>query len=299
MSYKVYNELKSLDTESVHRQTVELDLMSALEIVSAMNREDMTAASAVEKALPQIAQAAEIAAGSFNRSGRLIYVGAGTSGRLGVLDAAECPPTFGVPREQVVGIIAGGHQALVRSIEGAEDDMEAAIEEINGLKVDNKDTVCGITASRRTPFVKSALVEAVNRGAKTIFVCCNPPPEDIEADVVISVITGPEILAGSTRLKAGTATKMILNMISTTAMILTGKTYKNLMVNLMPWSEKLRARSRLALSMALDLNYEQADALLEEARGNIKAAITMNLYGIGYEEALGKLKKTGGKIRVK
>ncbi|NQS99104.1 MAG: N-acetylmuramic acid 6-phosphate etherase [candidate division Zixibacteria bacterium] len=297
--HEVFKELESLPTEDLNPATANLDLMTPLEIVTAMNREDKSVAFTVEKALPQIAEAAKMAAESFAEGGRLIYVGAGTSGRLGVLDASECPPTFGVPREQVVGIIAGGYEALRRSIEGAEDDENAARAEIERLRVSEDDTVCGVTASRRTPFVKAALDEAKLRGARTVFVCCNPPSWEAEADAVIAASTGPEILAGSTRLKAGTATKMILNMISTAAMILSGKTYRNFMVGLMPWSDKLRARSRLVLSMALDMDYGEADKLLEEAQGNLKAAIVMRIYELNYEEALKLLEANKGRVRNK
>jgi N-acetylmuramic acid 6-phosphate etherase len=216
-----------------------------------------------------------------------------------MMDAAECPPTFGVPPDLVSGIIAGGEQALTHSVEGAEDDRDSAIAEISRLKVAPNDTVCGITASRRTPFVKSALEEAKKRGAKTIFICCNPLPEDVSADIFINPITGPEVLAGSTRLKAGTATKMILNMISTTAMVLMGKTYKNLMVDLKPWSDKLRARSRLILNLALGLDFDQADSLLIQAQGDLKAALAMKIYNLNYENALDFLEKNGGRVRVK
>lgn len=299
MTHKVYNELKALQTEDLNPETRDLDLMSQLEIVATMNREDKTVAVGVEKVLPQIALAAESAAKSFASGGRLIYVGAGTSGRLGVLDASECPPTFGVPREQVVGIIAGGREALVRSMEGAEDDEDSAVAEIEKLKVNPNDTVCGITASRRTPYVKAALTAAKSRGARTVFLCCNPAPEDLDADIIITPLTGLEVLAGSTRLKAGTATKMVLNMISTAAMVLSGKVYRNLMVDLKPWSEKLRARSRLILNLALDMDYDEADRLLKEAEGNLKAAITMKIYDLTYKEAVEKLKENGGKIRIK
>ena len=295
--HEVFKELESLPTEDLNPETANLDLMTPLEIVTAMNREDKSIAFSVERALPQIAEAAMLAAKSFAEGGRLIYAGAGTSGRLGVLDASECPPTFGVPREQVVGIIAGGYGALRRSIEGAEDDERAAQNEIERLKVAESDTVCGVTASRRTPFVKAALNEAKRRGAKTVFICCNPLPNDVEADVVIAALTGPEILAGSTRLKAGTGTKMILNMISTAAMILTGKVYRNYMVDLKPWSDKLRARCRLVLSMALDIEYDEADELLKQAQGNLKAAITMQVYDLNYEEALKLLEANEGRIR--
>lgn len=300
MPYKTYKELESLDTEASHPDTLDLDLMSPLELVTAMNRADRTIAEAVEKALPAVAEAAAAVAESFARGGRLIYVGAGTSGRLGVLDAAECPPTFGVPRELVVGIIAGGVEALTRSIEGAEDDCDAARAEVSRLNVGENDTVCGITASRRTPFAAAALEEAKKRGARTVFICCNPVPDSFpQADIIIAPLTGPEILAGSTRLKAGTATKMILNMISTAAMALSGKVYRNLMVDLRPWSEKLQARSRLILSRALGLDYEEADRLLAEAKGELKTAIAMNIYHLTYEEARKKLLENEGKLRVK
>jgi N-acetylmuramic acid 6-phosphate etherase len=299
MLKQVYQELLSLQTEDINPATTDLDLMSPLEIVTAMNLEDATVAPAVSRVLPQIAQAAEMAAQSFRDGGRLIYIGAGTSGRLGVLDAAECPPTFGVPSGQVVGIIAGGKKALLCSIEGAEDDENGAQEELRRIEVNEKDTVCGITASRRTPYVKTALKFAKKCGAKTIFICCNPAPEDVEAEIIINPLTGPEALTGSTRLKAGTATKMVLNMISTTAMVLYGKTYKNFMVDLKPLSHKLRARSRLILSLALGIDYNEADDLLKKADGNVKAAIAMRIFSLSYEDALEWLERNQGRIRLK
>jgi N-acetylmuramic acid 6-phosphate etherase len=297
MSQKVYSELLNLSTEEINLRSRDLDLMTPLEIVRVINAEDKTVASAVEKALPRVAQAAEMIAKSFSQGGRLIYAGAGTSGRLGVLDSAECPPTFGVSAEKVVGIIAGGPEALVRSIEGAEDDEMAGIRAIAELKVNSKDTVCGLSASRRTPFVLAVLKEAKRLGAWTIFLCCNPIPPEVVADVIINPLTGPEILTGSTRLKAGTATKMVLNMLSTTAMVLSGKTYGNLMVDLKPLSEKLRARSRLILSNIFNLDYEAADKLLNDAGGELKLAITMKLYNFNSNEAKEYLIRTGGRIR--
>ena len=300
MCHNIFNELKSLQTEAVNPDTIDLDLMTPLELIHAMNREDRKVADAVEEVLPEIAKAAEAAADSFALGGRLIYIGAGTSGRLGVLDASECPPTFGIPRTLVIGMIAGGDEALIRSVEGAEDETDTAISRIAEVDVCENDTVCGITASRRTPFVTAALIEAKSRGAKTVFICCNPVPDDfIPADIIINPLTGPEILTGSTRLKAGTATKMVLNMISTSAMILSGKTYRNFMVDLKPWSEKLRARSRLILHEAMGMGYEEADALLKTAKGELKVAVTMSLYGLTYDEAVDKLRKSGGRVRVK
>jgi N-acetylmuramic acid 6-phosphate etherase len=299
MSQKVFNELRSLQTEEINPQTLDLDLMTSLQIVSAMNEEDKTVPFAVEKVLPQVAKAAELVADSFAKGGRLIYAGAGTSGRLGVLDSAECPPTFGAPPTQVVGIIAGGYSALQRSIEGAEDDEKAGIQALCQLEVKAVDTICAITASRRTPFVLAILTEARRLGAGTIFLCCNPVVDEISADVVINPLTGPEALAGSTRLKAGTATKMVLNMITTTAMVLSGKTYGNLMVDLKPLSEKLRARSRLILAYIFNIDYEEADLLLTDANGELKIAITMKLYGYNSKDAQTHLQRNGGRIRQK
>lgn len=297
MSEEVFTELANLPTESINSRSADLDLMTSLEIVSAMNAEDKTVAEAVEKTLPQIASAADFTAESFLAGGRLIYVGAGTSGRLGVLDASECPPTFGVPREMVVGVIAGGYDALVRSIEGAEDDENAGADAVRNLKVSRKDIVCGISASKRTPYVLAALKEAKNLGAKTIFLCCNPASREEYMDVLINPITGPELLSGSTRLKAGTATKMILNMITTTAMASTGKTYKNYMVDLNPLSEKLRARSRLILSRITGEGYDECDKLLSAAKGELKTAAAIYHYGVDYENARRIIAENGGKIR--
>jgi len=204
-----------------------------------------------------------------------------------------------VSPEMVVGIIAGGYEALVRSIEGAEDDETAASAEIERLAVGECDTVCGITASKRTPFVLSALQEAKRRGAKTVLVCCNPLEAESYMDIVINTLTGPELISGSTRLKAGTATKMVLNMLSTISMVLLGKTYRNYMVDLKPLSEKLQARSRLILSRITGLDFDQSDELLLKARGELKTAAAMFYYKTGYVEAVRLIAKNGGKIRLK
>lgn len=285
-------------TEDVNSETVDLDKMSAWEIVAALNREDATVAASVEKVLPDIARGAEMIARSFALGGRLIYVGAGTSGRLGVLDAAECPPTFGSPPDQVIGVIAGGRDALVGPMEGAEDDKAAALLEIDKLAVSEADTVCGISASRRTPYVKTAIARAREYSAATIFICCNPAPSDVKADVLINPMTGAEALTGSTRLKAATATKMILNMLTTASMVLSGKVYKNFMVDLKPLSEKLEARSRRILALALGIEYDEADRALKETDGDLKTALMMKIHQVSYRDALEMLAQNHGRIRI-
>lgn len=299
MSHKVYQELKDLETESRNPRTAGLDVMSVREILEAMNREDRTVAEVVSDALPEVEKAAKAAETAFRQGGRLIYVGAGTSGRLGVLDASECPPTFGADPEQVRGVIAGGYGALVKSAEGAEDEEETAARDLRSLSLKPEDVVCGITASRRTPYVISALRFAKNTRCRTILIICNSIPENyLElSDIIISLPVGPEILTGSTRLKAGTATKMVLNMITTSAMIRQGKCYENLMVDLKIWSDKLRARARRILTEITGLDYGAADALLKSADGELKTAIVMHLKDLNADRAREALNESGGVIR--
>ncbi|MBI2797170.1 MAG: N-acetylmuramic acid 6-phosphate etherase [Gemmatimonadetes bacterium] len=286
-------------TEQRNPRTASIDLASALEIVDLINAEDAGVAAAVHTQRDAIAKVVEAVAAAFRRGGRLFYVGAGTSGRLGVLDASECPPTFGVEPGMVQGIIAGGEPALTRSQEGAEDrpaDGTAAIDERN---VGAGDVVIGIAASGTTPFVHAALARARERGAHTALVACTPPPAELVAgvDVAIVPVVGPEVVTGSTRLKAGTATKLVLNTITTGAMIRIGKTYGNLMVDLRATNLKLRDRSERIVMEVCDVDRDTARAVLSHADGQVKLALVMQLRGIGAAEARAALETAGGVIR--
>lgn len=270
------NELARLGTEQVNENTVDIDRLPASEIVKRINAEDKKVAAVVENALPEITLAAEVYAATLRSGGRVFYVGAGTSGRLGVLDAAECPPTFGTDPSRIIGVISGGYDTLVLSQEGVEDRQEAAVADLQAHNLTNADFVIGIAASVRTPYTRAALTYAVEIGAKAAFIICNEPVDlPANLDIVIPLPVGPEAITGSTRMKSGTAQKMALNMISTTAMVLLGKTYGNLMVDLQARSEKLAARSRKILIDLLQIEYEEADRLLKEADGSVKTAIVM------------------------
>lgn len=299
MSRAVFDELQDLTTEARNTATLNLDRMSVREILQAMNREDRSVPEVVAAAIPQIERAVELVATAFRAGGRLIYVGAGTSGRLGILDAAECPPTFGTEPWQVQGFIAGGHGAVFKAVEGAEDDAEQAARDLDVCCINKTDVVCGITASRRTPYVIGSLNYAKLRGAKCIFVICNDTNEDVNklADVVISVPVGPEALTGSTRLKAGTATKLVLNMLTTAAMVQIGKCYENLMVDLRTGSQKLRARSRKIFMDLTGSDYDWADEVLKQAGGELKTALVMHFRGLTAEHAREQLSASGGAVR--
>lgn len=287
-----------LPTEQRNPASERLDTMTPLEIVDLLHEQNLQAVEAVRGQREQIAAAIELVAATFRRGGRLFYVGAGTSGRLGVLDAAECPPTFGVPPWMVQGIISGGYEALYRSKERAEDNADAGAAEIKHAGVDGDDVVMGIAASGTTPFVCGAMVEARRRGARTIFLTCNPPHLlTLEVDLVIAPVTGPEIVTGSTRLKAGTATKLVLNAITTGAMVRIGKVYGNLMVDLQRTCSKLEDRAVRIVCAATGCTPEEADALLTEAGGKAKTAICMRLCGEGREEAERRLAAHGGNLR--
>lgn len=283
-------------TEQRNPRTEAVDRLSAEQIVRTINEEDERVAGAVAKETDAIARAARLAADAFRSGGRLVYVGAGTSGRLGVLDAAEMPPTFGTPPEMVQGVIAGGAGALVRAREGAEDDREAGARAVDEKAVGPSDVVFGIATSGTTPFVHAALHRARDRGAKTVFLLCTPPPPDLRRahDVVIAPLTGPEVVTGSTRMKAGTATKMVLNAVTTTAMILCGKVDGNLMVDLQVTCEKLQDRAERILMTKLDLDREEAEALLARARGHVKTAVVMGRLGVDAEGAREALANLGG-----
>ena len=290
--------LAGLSTETRNPNTMELDRMTPLEIVTVMNREDARVPEAIRPALPNIARCVEWAAQSIESGGRLIYMGAGTSGRLGVLDAAECPPTFGVSPETVVGLIAGGDRAFLKAVEGAEDSRELGEEDLRRLGLTPKDTVVGIAASGRTPYVLGGLHYAGTVGCHTAAISCNPgSPIGKAAQLAIEVVPGPECLTGSTRLKAGTAQKLILNMISTATMVRCGKTYENLMVDVVPSNEKLRVRAENIVMEAASVTREQAQEALRQSHDRVKTAILMLLIGCGPEEAEARLEKTNGHIR--
>jgi N-acetylmuramic acid 6-phosphate etherase len=286
-------------TERRNPRSSTIDTASALEIVDLIGAEDAGVPAAVAKARVEIARAVDLVETAFRAGGRLIYVGAGTSGRLGVLDATECPPTFGTPPEMVVGMIAGGAPALVRSVEGAEDDVDAAVRELNSLGVGRKDVVIGIAASGTTPYVGAALDRAQALGARTAFLSCSQPPERLRAscDVCITVLVGPEIVTGSTRMKAGTATKLALNTITTGAMIRLGKTYGNLMVDLRAWNDKLVDRSQRIVMEAAGLDRHAAQQVIEAADGSVKTAIVMARRGVQKGEAERLLAEHAGRLR--
>jgi N-acetylmuramic acid 6-phosphate etherase len=284
------DELASLLTEQRNPDSLSIDQMSIEEALRLINQEDKKVALAVEAEIPHIAHAVSLVVRSLKAGGRLIYVGAGTSGRLGVLDAAECPPTFGTLPGQVIGVIAGGDQALRLSIEGAEDDGEAAARHVDSLDVSARDTVCGIAASRRTPYVVEGVKRAKARGASTIYVTTNPRAGfDLDVDVAICPAVGPEVIMGSTRMKSGTAQKMVLNMITTTAMIGLGKVYQNMMVDLQLKNQKLIERARRILMMAGNVDYEQATRRLDEANGHVKTALVMIVANVSAVEARKRL----------
>jgi N-acetylmuramic acid 6-phosphate etherase len=286
-------------TERRNPRSSTIDTASALEIVDLIGAEDATVAGAVAKARVDIARAVDLIEAAFRSGGRLIYVGAGTSGRLGVLDAAECPPTFGTPPEMVVGLIAGGSAALMRSVEGAEDDVHAAMEAMESLRVGSTDVVAGIAASGTTPFVQAALSSAHARGARTVFISCSEPPRQLAGacDVFITVLVGPEIVTGSTRMKAGTATKLVLNTLTTGAMIRLGKIYGNLMVDLRAWNEKLVDRSQRIVMETTGLDRKAARDVIEAADGSVKTAIVMARRGVGRSDAERLLVEHAGRLR--
>ncbi len=286
-------------TEQRNPRTGRIDVASSLEIVELINAEDALVAPAVRAVREHLARAIDLAVAAFARGGRLLYAGAGTSGRLGVLDASECPPTFGTPPGMVVGIIAGGSQALLKSVEGAEDDVNAAVAAIDHAGVTATDFVIGIAASGTTPFVRSALGRAQTLGATTGLVSCTDPPQLLAdtCDVVILPRVGPEVVTGSTRMKAGTATKLVLNTITTGAMIRLGKVYGNLMVDLSATSAKLRDRGERIVMECCAVDREAARAAIDAARGSVKLAIVMARLGVGREEAGRALAAVGGSVR--
>lgn len=290
--------LNALTTESRNARTMELDTLSALEIVTVMNQEDRLVPRAMEDALPAIARCAELAARTIQSGGRLVYMGAGTSGRLGVLDAVECPPTFGVSPETVVGLVAGGATAFDRPIEDAEDSPEEGQKDLRLIGLCKKDMLIGIAASGRTPYVLGGLEYARNLGCTTAAVVCNPgSPMAAAAELAIEVFPGPEVITGSTRLKAGTCQKLVLNMISTAAMVRCGKVYGNLMVDVEPSNAKLVVRAQNIVMEATGCSRQTAADTLSLAGGNAKTAITMLLADCSAAQARHRLEKAKGHVR--
>jgi N-acetylmuramic acid 6-phosphate etherase len=298
-SKAVFNELQDLVTEQRNSRSRNLDRLDPTAVLRLINAEDRAVPLAVAREIPRIARAVDLIVFAFRKGGRLFYVGAGTSGRLGVLDAAECPPTFGTDPKLVQGIIAGGYKALVRSQEGSEDDREGGRLAIRKHGITRKDVVCGIAASRRTPFVLSALEEVKRTGARTIYLNCNPSSKAPlpKVDVLIAPVVGPEVVTGSTRMKAGTATKLVLNMITTASMVRMGKTYGNLMVDLRATSQKLVERSKRVIMTVTGCDYETAERLLKQAKGHVKTAIVMQEAGCSYLKAQRRLAKVQGFVR--
>ena len=290
--------LKNMSTETRNQNTMNLDIMTPLEVVTVMNQEDAKVPEAIKPALPNIAQCVTWAISSIEAGGRIIYMGAGTSGRLGVLDAVECPPTFGVAPEVVVGLIAGGEKAFVKAVEGAEDSRELGRQDLVDIHLEARDIVIGIAASGRTPYVLGGLAYAKEVGCHTVGISCNPGSAvGAAAELAIEVVPGPECLTGSTRLKSGTCQKLILNMISTATMVGCGKAYQNLMVDVMQTNEKLVVRAQNIVMEATGCDRETAAEKIGIAGGNAKTAITMILADCGLEEARARLEKAKGHVR--
>lgn len=295
---KLFNQLKKLKTEQQNESTKEIDLADSLEIARMINAEDQKVALEVERKLPEIAKAIDFVKEAFDKGGRLIYAGAGTSGRLGILDAAECPPTFGTNPKQVMGLIAGGKEAVFEAQEGSEDYEKNGREAVRNIRITANDAVCGIAASGRTPYVHGALKEAAKKGCKTIFVTTVPASQiTIDVNVLIDIPVGPEVVMGSTRMKSATAQKMVLNMLTTGAMIRRGKVYENVMVDLQLSNKKLEERAKRIIMMFSEADYTEAEEVLKAADGHVKTALLMVLGSIGKEEAQQKLQENNGFIR--
>ncbi|MCX5169857.1 N-acetylmuramic acid 6-phosphate etherase [Streptomyces antibioticus] len=291
-------ELDSLPTEAFRPDLAEIDRMSTLDIARLMNGEDSAVPAAVATQLPRIAAVIDAVAERMARGGRLVYAGAGTAGRLGVLDASECPPTFNTAPGQVVGVLAGGPAALVTSVEGAEDSRELAAEDLTALRLTSDDTVIGVSASGRTPYAIGAVEHARAQGALTVGLACNPDSAlAAAAEHRVEVVVGPELLTGSTRLKAGTAQKLVLNMISTITMIRLGKTYGNLMVDVRASNDKLRARSRRIVALATGAPDAEIEAALTATGGEVKDAVLVLLAGVDGPSAARLLEESGGHLR--
>ena len=294
----VRSKWQSLPTEAINPATLNIDKLSPADIVDGMLNEDRKMMAAVQREKDRIACGVEIITQALRRGGRIVFVGAGTSGRLGVLESAEMPPTFGTSPDLVLAIMAGGKGALLRAKEGIEDNYEEGARSIHRLRPTKKDVVIGVSASGMTQFVRGALTRARRAGSKIVFVTCDPRTElQTFVDLMIAPAVGPEVIAGSTRLKAGTATKMVLNMLTTASMIRIGKTYGNLMVDVHVGSEKLRDRARRIIVIVTGLDYDEADKLLQRARWNVKAAIVMQKGGLTYAKSLARLRRAHDFVR--
>jgi len=295
----LFAELSKLTTEQRNPHSMDIDARSTEEILKIINDEDKTVPYAVERELPYITQAVELIVKALKNGGRLLYFGAGTSGRLGVVDASECPPTFGTPYGMIEGYIAGGKEAMFRAQEGAEDYEENGAKDILLAQVTSKDVVCGIAASRRTPYVIGAVKKAKELGATTLYITCNPRENfNIkEVDVAICPYIGPEVIMGSTRMKSGTAQKLVLNMLTTTAMIRMGKVYENMMIDLQMTNKKLVERSKRIVMTITGVGYDEASNYLQQAGGHVKTALVMIKAGVGAEEARERLIKADGFVR--
>ncbi|AMG97429.1 N-acetylmuramic acid 6-phosphate etherase [Staphylococcus simulans] len=291
-------DINKMTTEQRNEKTMHLDELSTEDFVALMNQEDQTVAQAIAKENTSIARVIDTVIEGFKQGGRLIYMGAGTSGRLGVLDAAECVPTFSVTRDDVIGLIAGGAKAMTEAVEGAEDSKTLGKQDLKHLKLNETDTVIGLAASGRTPYVIGGLEYANTIGANTAAIACNKNTAiGAVADIAIEIEVGPEILTGSTRLKSGTAQKLVLNMISTGAMVGIGKVYENLMVDVQPTNEKLRRRALNIISEVANTSESESKELFHDSNGHVKAGIVMGLHDITYEEAVERLEKANGFIR--
>ncbi|HLP15641.1 MAG TPA: N-acetylmuramic acid 6-phosphate etherase [Bacteroidota bacterium] len=305
-SNELFHQLQKITTEQRNQSSMKIDECSVTEILTIINNDDKKVALAVEQTIPDIARAVELIVRAFMAGGRLIYVGAGTSGRMGVLDAAECPPTFGVSSEMVQGMIAGGDAAMFRAQEGAEDKRESGARDIDLKSVSHNDVVCGIAASLRTPYVIGAVLRAKELGAKTLYVTTNPKrhfdlPEYAElgraVDVKICPEVGPEVIMGSTRMKSGTAQKLVLNMITTASMIRLGKVYENMMIDLQMTNKKLVERAKKIVMTVTGLSYGEAATALDRAQGHVKTALVMVKAACSYDEAQARLKTSSGFVR--
>ena len=290
-------DLSSMITETRNPASVEIDQLSTLEMLRVINQEDQQVALAVSQLLPEITRAVDAIAAAFGKGGRLVYIGAGTSGRLGILDASECPPTYGVSAEQVIGLIAGGHKAILQAVENAEDDAELGAQDLKNIQFCANDVLVGIAASGRTPYVLGAMAHASAVGATVCSISCNPgSPLAQAADISMVAVVGPEIVTGSSRMKAGTAQKLILNMLSTGAMIRTGKVYGNLMVDVEATNAKLVERQKRIVMEATDCERAVAERALAQADHHCKPAIVMILAGLTADEARTRLQSSNGFI---
>lgn len=296
---KLFEEISALSTEQRNKNSMNIDNESIAGILKIINNEDKDVPFAVEKELPYIEKAVEIIVNAIKNGGRLLYFGAGTSGRLGVVDASECPPTFGTPFGLIEGYIAGGKEAMFRAQEGAEDKEENGAHDVILAKVNSNDVVCGIAASRRTPYVIGAIKKAHDLGAKTLYLTCTPRSTfNIEnVDVAMCVDVGPEVVMGSTRMKSGTAQKLVLNMLTTASMIRMGKVFENMMIDLQMTNKKLEERSKRIVMTITGVSYEEAEEFLAKSKGHVKTALVMILAKVDFEEAQERLRKSDGFVR--